>query len=152
MVYGRFYRESQNIFSYFFVEYIIVPCTKLSSFFVLFKFIIGMNQKQLTWKTKICKICYHRDHGGPPTAPHSLPQRPVTLSNPPRPLAAPCSISQPPHPSPMVYCSCLELTQKNASSGFDLAPKKSHSLKFTLLTIKPQRQPRLKMIGCSIYS
>jgi len=35
------YTENTKIFSAnFFVEYIIVPCTILSSFFVLFKFII----------------------------------------------------------------------------------------------------------------
>jgi hypothetical protein len=145
MVYGRLYQEYQNIFSYFSVEYTTVPCTKLCSPFVLFKFIIGINQKQLTRKTKICKICYYRDHGGLSTAPHSLPQLSVTLSNSPRPLAATRSILQTPRPSPMVYCSCMELTQKNASLRIELAPKKTTPWKFTLLTIKPR-------LECSIHT
>jgi hypothetical protein len=44
------------------VEYVIVPCTILSSFFVLFKFIIGINQNLLT---SITKMCDSRDYEVP---------------------------------------------------------------------------------------
>jgi hypothetical protein len=139
MVHGRFYREHQNSFSYFFVEYIIVPCTKLSSFFSLFKFIIGINQKQLTWKTKICKIRYYRDHGGPSTAPHSLPQPSVTLSNPPGPLQPLAASWSPPVPPPW-FIAVVWSWRKRMHQWESNSRKKKHMHgKFTLLTIKPRR-------------
>jgi hypothetical protein len=82
-----------------FVEYIIVPCTILSSFFYFLKFIIGINQKLLTLKTKTINYVTLGTMGGPFMAPHSLPQPPAALCNPQqphRPLAAPHSILQPP--------------------------------------------------------
>jgi hypothetical protein len=91
MVYGCSYQEYQNIFSHIFVEYIIIPCTILSSFFVLFKFIIGINQKLLTCKTKSVKFVTLGTIGGSFMAPHSLPQPSLTLcshTGPLQPLAA----------------------------------------------------------------
>jgi hypothetical protein len=127
MIYGCLYQKYQNISCHFFVDYIIVPCIILSSFFVLFKFSIGINSKLLTLKTKICKICNSRYHGG---SFYGTPQPPAALCNPQQPhwlLEAPRSIPQPSSP-PMAYCICLELTQKKEWLGVELAQKK-HSLK-----------------------
>jgi hypothetical protein len=101
--------------------------------FLLFKIIIGINQKK---KNRICKNCDSRDHGGPPHVTLQPPAAPTALCKPQQsphgPLQPLAAFRSAPWPIAIVWSRC----KKRNGWESNLRKKNPTSRKSPMLTIK----------------